>query len=186
MRMVEPRIFHVTSRGNAQETIHRDREDYTTFLRMAAAVIAEFGWRCEAYCLMPNHFHFVLDIPEPNLDRGMHRLKGRYARRFNVRHGRLGHVFQGPYDAKPIRSDEQLLVCWRYVDLNPVRAGLCADPAEWLWSSYRAQAGLNPPPTCLERRRIHALAGGPAGFRAFVLGGIDDCNPAEARLRLAK
>jgi REP element-mobilizing transposase RayT len=137
MRVTEAGTFHVTSRGNAQEAIFRDCEDYLTFLRMVAAVIAQFGWKFEAYCLMPNHFHFVLDTPEPNLGRGMHRLKGRYARRFNVRHGRVGHVFQGPYDATPIRSDEQLLVCCRYVDLNPVRAGLCTDPAAWQWSSYR-------------------------------------------------
>ena len=149
---------------------------------LACKVVRRHGWTVYAYCLMPNHYHLVLETPADDLAAGMHLLNGRYARRFNVRHGRVGHVFQGPYGARPIADDDHLLRCCRYVVLNPVRAGLCRDPAAWRWSSYRVQIGLDEGPGLVDVRRIHALAGGPEGFRDYVLDGVDDCNLVETRL----
>jgi putative transposase len=92
---VETGVYHVTSHGNARQAIFRDEVDYSTFLRMLAPVAADFGWPCSAFCLMPNHYHLLLEVPEGSLPRGMHLLNGRYARRFNVRHERVGHSFKG-------------------------------------------------------------------------------------------
>jgi putative transposase len=126
-------MSHVTTRGNGRRTIFRDDVDYLTFLRMLREVQSRFAWLLHAYCLMPNHYHLVLGSDAP-LDRGMHLLNGRYARRFNKRHGHTGHVFEGPYDPKPVESDEHFTECCRYIAENPVRAGLCETAADWPWS----------------------------------------------------
>jgi hypothetical protein len=75
----------------------------------------------------------------------MRQLNGVYAQRFNRRHGRVGHLFQARFHSTLIEQDEHLLAVSSYLPLNPVRAGLCADPATWRWSSYRATIGLDPP-----------------------------------------
>jgi putative transposase len=174
-------IFHVTSRGNVRAEIFRDELDYLTFLRMLGAVVVEFAWLCRCYCLLPNHFHLLVETPAPNLGRGMQLLNGRYARRFNARNARVGHVFQGPYGAEPVSRDEHLLETYRYIALNPVRAGLCSDPAEWAWGSYQALAGLVEPASFLALDCALALFGSADGFRRFVAGGLDDCNLVETR-----
>ena len=124
-------LFHVTARGNAQDVIFRDDLDYLDFVRGIAEEASRHEWQCHSFCLMPNHYHLLLETPQPNLGTGMHRLNGAYARRFNARQRRLGHVFQGPYRAQVVERDEHLLEVYRYIALNPVRAGLCTDPAAW-------------------------------------------------------
>src|SRR5919108_6608630 len=91
-------IYHVTSRGNAREDICLDDTDRAMFLGVLAEVISRFEWRCYAYCLMGNHYHLLIETPEPNLSKGMRQLNGVYTQRFNRRHGRVGHVFQGRYN----------------------------------------------------------------------------------------
>src|SRR5215218_4496900 len=90
---------------------------------------------------MPNHFHLVLETPEPNISEGMQLLNGTYAQWFNVRYGYNGHLFQGRFFSELIESSYHLLEVSRYVVLNPVRAGLCTDAGGWRWSSYRALVG---------------------------------------------
>ena len=163
-------LYHVTARGNAQEAVFRDEIDYVTFLRTLAPLVQQFGWLCHSYCLLPNHYHLFIETPEPNLARGMRLVNGTYAQRFNGRHRRVGHVFQGPYGAELLARDGHLLEVCRYIPLNPVRANLCDDPADWPWSSYRALTGSQEPPTFLEVGFIHSLFDGPEGFRRFVNG----------------
>jgi REP element-mobilizing transposase RayT len=97
---VDTVLFHVTSRGNNKAAIFHDDVDYQTFLRMLGDVVSGRGWIRHAYCLIPNHYHLFLEVPELDLPRGMHLLNGRCTRRFNQRHGRVGHAFQGPYFAE--------------------------------------------------------------------------------------
>jgi len=172
--MAEETAFsHVTSRGNGRMTIFQDEVDFLTFMRMLGQVVADEPWRCHAYCLMPNHVHLLLEAPPNGLARGMQRLNGRYARRFNDRHNRSGHVFEGPYNAEPVASDEHLLQASRYIVLNPVRARLCEDAGSWPWSSYRATAGLGETQSWLELSLTRELAGGPEGYRGFVAAGAE-------------
>lgn len=101
--------------------------------------VARFSaWRCLSYCLMDNHVHLLIETPKPNLGRGMQRLHGDYARAFNDRYGRTGHLFQGRFHSETIDGDEQLWATVRYIVNNPVKAGLCSDPAAWQWSSHSA------------------------------------------------
>jgi hypothetical protein len=90
---------------------------------------------------MPNHMHLLIETLEPNLGAGMHILHGQYARAFNERHGRVGHVFQGRYRNVPITNDEHFVTALGYIVLNPVTANLCGSPDEWAWSSHIATNG---------------------------------------------
>jgi REP element-mobilizing transposase RayT len=152
-------IYHVTCRGNSGQPILSERGDALAFLEIFERICARFGWECFAYCLMPNHYHLVVETLAPNLAVGMHALNFRYSRRFLWRHGRSGHVFEGPYDAVPIEDDRYLLVCCRYVALNPVKGGLVADAGDWPWSSFAATAGRRPAEPWLATGRLLATLG---------------------------
>jgi len=126
-------MFHVTSRGVARAPIVRDTHDYIALRAQLREVIRKFAWNVYAYCLMPNHYHLVLSTEREGLSKGMHRLNGLYAQRFNRRHGRVGHLFQNRFSAYVIESDAHLLSAILYVGDNPVRAGLAERPADWPW-----------------------------------------------------
>ena len=98
-------LYHVTARGNAREDIFRDDGDRATFLDLLGREIAQQRWRLYAYCLMGNHYHLLIETPEPNLTRGMQRLNQVYTQRFNRRHQRVGHVLQGRYKAIVVDKD---------------------------------------------------------------------------------
>lgn len=118
-----------------------DRED---FLRVLAKVVELCDWRCKSYCLMGTHYHLIVQTPKPNLSVGMQFLNGRYAQRFNVRHARRGHLFGERFHSVLIETDSHLFAALRYVARNPVVAGLCEQPADWRWSSFRSLVGLEP------------------------------------------
>lgn len=147
------------------------------FIALLAQSVYRFRWRCLAYCLMTNHFHLVLSLSAANLSSGMHRLNGVYARRFNERHGHRGHLFEARFSSTIIRSEEHYLDAIRYVALNPVAAGLCRDPADWAWSSFRATAGLEPCPRFLAAARVRQHFGrggrGAERYAAFVRDRIE-------------
>jgi putative transposase len=134
-------VYHVTSRGNRRQTVFHDDTDYSAFIEYLETVVQQYSWRCHGYCLMPNHFHLLIETPEPNISEGMQRLNSRYAQWFNRRHGYSGHLFQGRFYGRLVESAYHLLELARYVVANPVRAGLCSHAGEWKWSSYRAVVG---------------------------------------------
>jgi REP element-mobilizing transposase RayT len=161
-------LFHVTCRGNRGQEIFRDSRDYRHFLSTLSAVVAHFGWRCHAYCLMPNHVHLLIETPVPNLSAGMQRLNSHHAIYFNRRYGYRGHLFQGRFHSELVHSDSHLLAAIRYILMNPVRARLCREPGDWPWSSHRATAGAEPKPSFLSLRFILGLFAGPIPRAAFV------------------
>jgi REP element-mobilizing transposase RayT len=133
-------IYHLMSRGDRREDIFRDDHDRKTFLKTLADTCAKTGWRVHAYCLMSNHFHLIVETPQPTLVAGMKWFLGTYTQRFNTRHQLRGHLFAGRYKSVIIDESDPFYfrtVC-DYVHLNPVRAGLL-NPDQWLseypWSS---------------------------------------------------
>jgi putative transposase len=92
-------VYHITSRGNARQSIFLDRPDWEGFLDILSSVIARFDWVCHAYCLMENHYHLVMEMRRGNPSRGMRQLDGVYTQFFNRRHKNVGHLFQGRYKA---------------------------------------------------------------------------------------
>ena len=127
-------VFHVVSRGVAEERIYRDDRDRRFFLGLLAGAVRKFSLRCYAFCLMNMHYHAVLHAERELLSAALHRLNGRYAARFNKRHTRRGHLFADRFSAWIVEGDEHFAATIAYVLANPVRAGLCAEPAEWRWS----------------------------------------------------
>jgi putative transposase len=138
----------------------RDDVDFTDFCNRLAGTIREREWTCRAFCLMPTHYHLMLDVRENALQVGMHALNGQYAQQFNRRHGRSGHLRGDRYSAVPIESDGHMLGAYRYVYRNPVKAGLCLRPQDWLWSSYRGAIGLEPKFAFVGDQLLYDLFGG--------------------------
>jgi REP element-mobilizing transposase RayT len=134
-------LYHVTSRGNARQHIFLDDGDYRLFLKTLGDVVERFRWIIHAYCLMGNHYHLLIETPQANLSMGMRQLNGVFTQKYNRRHERTGHLFQGRFKAFIIDKDAYILELSRYIVLNPVRAGLVSSVEEWPWSSYRAMAG---------------------------------------------
>jgi putative transposase len=126
--------FHVTGRGVARAEIFRDGIDYADFERQLFRVRDEFGWTLHAYCLLPNHYHLIVEATRRDLSTGMQRLNGRYAQRFNQRYDRVGHVFQNRFSSYLIDSEEHFERALAYVSANPVEAGLCERAEDWLWT----------------------------------------------------
>jgi len=144
-------IYHVTSRGNARLPIFEDDADRRLMLDVLAHTVERFNWLCHAYCLMDNHYHLMIETPDGNLAAGMRQLNGVYTQRFNRRHRRVGHVFQGRFKAILVERDNYLLELCRYVVLNPVRARMVKRAGDYRWSSYRATGGNEQPPGFLTR-----------------------------------
>ena len=155
-------LYHVTARGALQGEIFVDDRDRASLLAILARTLKACDAHVFAYCLMGNHYHFVLQTRRANLAVLMRRINSLYCLNFNRRHSRCGHVFEGRYKALHVDRDAYLLEVCRYVDLNPVRAGLVKSPAEWAWSSYRAHTGSIPSPAWLATVELHGALTGRA------------------------
>lgn len=148
-------IYHVTSRGDRREPIYRDDTDRRAQLDVLAHAMDRFNARVLAYCQMGNHFHLVVHTQQANLSRLMRHLNGVYTQAFNRRHELVGHLFQGRFKAIVVDRDAYLLALCRYVERNPVAAGLVRTAGDWPWSSYRAHVGLAPTPDWVDTDGLH-------------------------------
>ena len=169
----------MTARGDNREPIFLDDRDREKHLELLDEVVRREEWSCFAYCLMTNHFHLLIETPESNIAHGMQALNGRYAQSLNRRHGRVGHVFERRYDSVLIETDSHLAEVERYIVLNPVRAQLRQRAEDWLWSSYRATAGLARAPRFLDLDRLlTTFARDPQVARARYADFVADGSPA--------
>jgi putative transposase len=171
-------IYHVLNRGNGRQTVFYKEKDYLSFLRLLKETKEKYFWSIFSYCLMPNHFHLVLSSREgKDLSRGMHWLCTSHVRRYHKEHGTSGHIWQDRFRSFLIQQDEHLLAVLRYVEANPVRAGLVPSLGDWVWSSYRERTGypsriklLDPSPVPL-----------PLDWSAFVREPIAERDLEELR-----
>jgi REP element-mobilizing transposase RayT len=173
-------IYHVMSRGDRREPIFKDDLDRRRFVETLGETCAKTSWQVQAYCLMENHFHLVIETPLANLVAGMKWFLGTSTSRFNRRHKLFGHLFSGRYKAVIVdgSGNGYLRTVCDYVHLNPVRAKLLTaeDPLRsYLWSSYGSY--LQAPaqrPAWLRVERLLGEMGIPkdstAGRRQFELG----------------
>lgn len=148
-------IYHVTARGDRREDIFVDDDDRLTFLSIIAQAMERFEAQVLSYCLMGNHYHFVLHTRQANLSRLMRHVNGVYTQAFNRRHDKVGHLLQGRFKAVLVDRDAYLLEVCRYVELNPVRSGMVQSPSQWVWSSYRAHVGEVGTPAWLDTTGLH-------------------------------
>ena len=151
-----------------------DNPDRHFFLTLLGMVASRLSWRCQGYCLLPNHYHLVIETPNADLSAGMRELNGEYAQWFNRRHSVDGHLFQGRFHSVLVESQWHLVELVRYLALNPVRAGLCADPMDWPWASFPFLAGGRAGPRFLDKQSVLSLFGrdpvrAREALRAFAL-----------------
>ncbi len=143
--------YHVLNRGNARATVFYKPADYDAFVEIMAEASLRTPMRILAYCLMPNHFHLALWPREDgDVSRWMHWLMTTQVRRYLRHYHSSGHIWQGRFKAFPIEEDEHLLTVLRYIERNPLRAGLVDRAEAWLWSSLRWLAIPEQAPVRLE------------------------------------
>jgi putative transposase len=177
-RLTAPGLpHHLIQRGNNRQPIFVDEVDCLRYLDDLGELAQAHALVIHAYVLMPNHVH-LLATPSASdtLARVMQALGRRYVRWFNDRHGRTGTLWEGRYRSTVIDSDRYLLACMRYIELNPVRAGLVDDAGAYRWSSHRHQLGLRADPLVTEHAVYWALGNTPferqAAYRRLFEQGV--------------
>lgn len=132
---------HILNRGNNKEVIFFDDEDFKFFLRQIKKYKEKFKIKIYHYCLMPNHYHFLIESESSqNLAKFMHGLMLVYAQYVQRKYGKIGHVWQGRYKSSLVDKEDYLIRCGYYIEDNPRRAGLVKDLKDWSWSSYQFYA----------------------------------------------
>jgi putative transposase len=147
-RIIDPQgLYHVMSRGNFRQRIFLDADHYAKYVRLLARVTRRRHWTILDWCLMPNHYHLLIQLTEGGLSEGMRELNGCYARWSNLQTGRTGsgHLVQNRFKALRVVTERHFWATVRYIPLNPVRADLVGRLEDWPWSGYRATIGLEYP-----------------------------------------
>lgn len=181
-------LYHITSRGNARQEIFISKEDYKGFLELLDDLNERYNWVCYAYCLMPNHYHLLVETPDGNLSIGMRHLNGVYTQMFNRNHNRVGHVFQGRFKSIIVQKENYLLELCRYIVLNPVRTCMVKHPKDWEWSSYSATTGIIEKPRFLKSRWTVSQFGDKRDnavreYAKFVLEGLEMDSPLKLAVK---
>ncbi|MDB5702997.1 MAG: transposase [Sphingomonas bacterium] len=189
-RIVVPDVaHHVTQRGNRRQPVFFSDADYATYRDLVAAACAANGVRCLAWCLMSNHVHLIL-VPSDadGLRAALAEAHRRYSRGINLAHGWTGYLWQGRFASYPM-DDARLLTAIRYVELNPVTAGLVARAEAWPWSS--APAHVTGKPDGLTD--LKGTRGLHRNWRAMLRHGLeagdmapDEAAAIESRLRTGR
>jgi putative transposase len=143
--------YHVINRGNGRAEVFQKPADYEAFVALLEQASQRIPLRLLAYCLMPNHFHLALwPIADGDLGRWMQWLLTAHVRRYHRHYHSEGHIWQGRFKAFPVQQDVHLLTVLRYIERNPMRAGLVARAEEWPWSSVRSWSGPTSPSFLIE------------------------------------
>jgi len=140
---------HIYSRGNRRETIFLDDADYQEFEDIILDQSARSEVNLYSWCPLPNHFHLAVETPKANISSFMQRILTAYARYFNFKYKKVGHVFQGRFGAKVVDREAYLLELVRYIHLNPYRVKRSSwkvPEGGWPWSSHRFYVGGGEPP----------------------------------------
>lgn len=181
-RVVLPNYpHHVVQRGHNRQAVFVDDYAYRRYLQDLCDLKQLFEVRVYAYCLMTNHVHLLL-APSESAAMGklMKRLAARATRYRNKREGRTGTLWEGRYKSIPVQTDRYLLACNRYIELNPVRAGMVDMPEAYPWSSYRQRLGLEKDIWIDEDPAFLSLAATPENrrqrYQELVMEGIPDAE----------
>ena len=168
---------HIIQRGNNRQMIFADAQDFEAMLALLADNAQKFAVAVHAYVLMDNHFHLLATPATAEALPLMMQAVGRsYVRYFNQRHGRTGTLWEGRYRSTLIETERYLLACMVYIDLNPVRAAMVAQPAAWPWSSHAHYLGQRSDKLVTPHALYWALGNTPfareAAYAALVQAGI--------------
>ena len=164
---VPGQFYHLYNRGVNRQPIFFERENYLYFLRLWRQKLATQTLYVLAYCLMPNHYHFLVQLRSDRLSDRMGRLSLAYTKAINKRHKRCGPLFQGRFQAIHVDHDRYLLNLSRYIHLNPVKAGLVDTPQEWEFSSYKDYVELRDG-SLPQFKTVRDNFGNATMYRSFV------------------
>lgn len=165
--------MHITQRGINRCPVFLDAEDFTHFRQTLTEELLYAGVALHAYALMGNHYHLLLTSPVPGrLACAMRRVGSRYVPYYNWKHGRSGALWEGRFKSCLVQSSRYFLNVQRYIELNPVRAGIVSDPADYPWSSARVSLGVSTDRTLVPHVCYLELGGSPqeraAVYRGFL------------------
>ncbi len=136
--LADNQVYHILNRGNGRQEVFHKPEDFAAFVRLIAEAKRKYPIQIMAYCLMTNHFHLLVKTGEgSDLGKWMQWLMTSHVRRYHRHYGSSGHVWQGRFKSFPVQDDDHLLTVVRYVEGNPVRAGMVKSAKDWAWSSHR-------------------------------------------------
>ena len=135
--------YHVMNRGRRAENIFHDKDDYQMFVDLLKETSKMWNIRISAYCLLPNHYHILVQTPEANISRSMRHLNGIYTQRYNRKHSCDGQLFRGRYKSILISENSYLLQVVRYIHRNPLRAGLAKKLEDYTWSSHKGYLSIS-------------------------------------------
>jgi putative transposase len=159
-RLVFPGVaLHIIQRGNNRNACFAHDSDYLTYLSTLRQLSVKHECMVHAYCLMTNHVHLLLTPSRAEACGLLMRDLGRsYVLYFNRRHDRSGTLWEGRFRSCIAESSRYVMACYRYIELNPVRAGMVGDPGDYAWSSHAANVGLRPDPMLAPHCEYLALA----------------------------
>ncbi len=160
-------LYHILSRGNERRNIFFGDDDYKVFLGVLEEMSKRFEVDIFAYVLMSNHYHLLIRTNQPNLSKSMQWVGTTYTRRFNLKHFRSGHLFQGRFKSILVQNDAYLMQLSCYIHRNPLRAGLVNRLADYRWSSYRAYAYKASNSSWLKKDLIFSQCNGEDSYKAY-------------------
>ena len=137
-------VYHVLNRANGRLRIFRKESDFLAFEKILGAGLALFAMRLCGYCIMGNHWHLLLwPVSDDDLSRFLRWVTLTHTQRYHTSHATvgIGHLYQGRYKSFPVQSDPHYLKVLRYIEANPVRAGLVPEAGQWAWSSFAVREG---------------------------------------------
>lgn len=192
--LVKEQVYHVFNRGVAKLPIFDDRRDYNRFLETTYYYqfqgpkpqfsqlkrFKNFSFEKNkkivelvCYCLMPNHYHFLLkQLSENGISEFINKLSNSYTKYFNIRHNRVGPLLQGQFKAVRVESDEQLIHLSRYIHLNPIVSFLIKDLKDYEWSSYLNFLGLQENKICT-KELVSTMFKTPQKYEQFILDQVE-------------
>jgi putative transposase len=180
---------HIVQRGNNRLPCFLDDDDRRRYLSLLSDALIATGCQLHAYVLMDNHTHLLVTPDAPGaVSLMMQRLGRRYVAEFNRRHGRTGTLWEGRFKSSLVESDGYVLACYRYIELNPVRARMVSEPEVFRWSSHAGNALGRADPLLTPHPCYYALAGEPQArsqaYRAIVRQVLSDDEIDRIRLHL--
>ena len=138
--LMENVYYHVISRGNQKQDVFIQDSDFEKYLGLLKHYKRRYKFSLYAWCLMPNHVHLILEVNKPSeLARVIQGLNLAYARWFNKKYNKVGHLWQGRYKSMIIQKDKYVLDCINYIEMNPARANIKQTPLDYTWSSFRSR-----------------------------------------------
>jgi putative transposase len=157
-------VYHVINRGNNRQEVFRKKADFEAFLAALLELKQRKPFELYGYCLLNNHFHLLMRPTGESISRIVQSLLVSHTQRYHRHHGSGGHVWQGRFKSPVIQDDEHLLTVLRYIEANPLRAGLVKQADEYPWSSYRAH-GAGQADELLDRIAVYDQLAGSAAAR---------------------